>query len=199
MNVCEEEWAVPLIRDVPSSSSSSVAHSVCMFLSWEQFKYTRREERGATLRAETCPTVLRGSGSGVRTSGSGEWTQHVDCPHSCRQSMKFTSRLLTEPPAGSQGLGAASPMDWRSSGCWAPSPRTSQGEMEEQPNAGFHSVHFLSDLHVEPHLSSSLSSQELMTRLCFLLGEATSSTASSPMEDRREKKVFRYSYTPCCH
>ncbi|MEQ2288378.1 hypothetical protein AMECASPLE_021975 [Ameca splendens] len=27
-----------------------------------------------------------------------------------------------------------------------------------------------------------------MTRLCFLLGEATGSTASSPMEDRREKK-----------
>ncbi|XP_035991978.1 protein TANC1 [Fundulus heteroclitus] len=44
------------------------------------------------------------------------------------------------------------------------------------------------DLHVEPHLGSSLSTQELMTRLCFLLGEATGSTASSPMEDRREKK-----------
>uniref|UniRef100_A0A3B5KX80 Tetratricopeptide repeat, ankyrin repeat and coiled-coil containing 1a n=1 Tax=Xiphophorus couchianus TaxID=32473 RepID=A0A3B5KX80_9TELE len=45
------------------------------------------------------------------------------------------------------------------------------------------------DLQVEPHLGSSLSTQELMTRLCFLLGEATGSTASSPMEDRREKKV----------
>uniref|UniRef100_A0A1A8BZK0 Tetratricopeptide repeat, ankyrin repeat and coiled-coil containing 1 n=1 Tax=Nothobranchius kadleci TaxID=1051664 RepID=A0A1A8BZK0_NOTKA len=44
------------------------------------------------------------------------------------------------------------------------------------------------DLHVEPHRGSSLSTQELMTRLCFLLGEATTSTASSPMEDRREKK-----------
>ncbi|XP_043999503.1 protein TANC1-like [Gambusia affinis] len=44
------------------------------------------------------------------------------------------------------------------------------------------------DLRVEPHLGSSLSTQELMTRLCFLLGEATGSTASSPMEDRREKK-----------
>ncbi|XP_038123989.1 protein TANC1-like [Cyprinodon tularosa] len=44
------------------------------------------------------------------------------------------------------------------------------------------------DLHVEPHLGSSLSTQELMTRLCFLLGEAPGSTASSPMEDRREKK-----------
>ncbi|XP_017159086.1 protein TANC1-like [Poecilia reticulata] len=47
---------------------------------------------------------------------------------------------------------------------------------------------YLADLHVEPHLGSSLSTQELMTRLCFLLGEATGSTASSPMEDRREKK-----------
>lgn len=28
-----------------------------------------------------------------------------------------------------------------------------------------------------------------MTRLCFLLGEATAGTASSPMEDRKEKKV----------
>lgn len=28
-----------------------------------------------------------------------------------------------------------------------------------------------------------------MTRLCFLLGEVTPGTASSPMEDRREKKV----------
>lgn len=28
-----------------------------------------------------------------------------------------------------------------------------------------------------------------MTRLCFLLGEATAGTSSSPMEDRREKKV----------
>ncbi|XP_039983751.1 protein TANC1-like [Xiphias gladius] len=44
------------------------------------------------------------------------------------------------------------------------------------------------DLHVEPQLGSSLSTQELMTRLCFLLGEATPGTVSSPMEDRREKK-----------
>ncbi|GAA6219607.1 protein TANC1-like [Lates japonicus] len=44
------------------------------------------------------------------------------------------------------------------------------------------------DLHVEPQLGASLSTQELMTRLCFLLGEATPGTASSPMEDRREKK-----------
>lgn len=47
----------------------------------------------------------------------------------------------------------------------------------------------LPDLHVEPQLGSSLSTQELMTRLCFLLGEVTPGTASSPMEDRREKKV----------
>uniref|UniRef100_A0A3Q1IJC4 Tetratricopeptide repeat, ankyrin repeat and coiled-coil containing 1a n=1 Tax=Anabas testudineus TaxID=64144 RepID=A0A3Q1IJC4_ANATE len=46
----------------------------------------------------------------------------------------------------------------------------------------------LSDLHVEPQLGPSLSTQELMTRLCFLLGEATPGTASSPMEDRKEKK-----------
>uniref|UniRef100_A0AAQ5YQG3 Tetratricopeptide repeat, ankyrin repeat and coiled-coil containing 1a n=1 Tax=Amphiprion ocellaris TaxID=80972 RepID=A0AAQ5YQG3_AMPOC len=39
-----------------------------------------------------------------------------------------------------------------------------------------------------PPPGSSLSTQELMTRLCFLLGEATAGTASSPMEDRREKK-----------
>ncbi|KAL6112900.1 tanc1 [Pungitius sinensis] len=44
------------------------------------------------------------------------------------------------------------------------------------------------DLHVEPQLGSSLSTQELMTRLCLLLGEATPGTASSPMEDRRERK-----------
>uniref|UniRef100_A0A3B4EVM7 Protein TANC1-like n=1 Tax=Pundamilia nyererei TaxID=303518 RepID=A0A3B4EVM7_9CICH len=44
------------------------------------------------------------------------------------------------------------------------------------------------DLHVEPQPGSSLSNQELMTRLCFLLGETTPGTASSPMEDRREKK-----------
>ncbi|XP_067442060.1 protein TANC1-like [Thunnus thynnus] len=44
------------------------------------------------------------------------------------------------------------------------------------------------DLHVEPQPGSSLSTQELMTRLCFLLGEETPGTASSPMEDRREKK-----------
>lgn len=48
------------------------------------------------------------------------------------------------------------------------------------------------DLHVEPQPGSSLSTQELMTRLCFLLGEATPSTASSPMEDRREKKVGQH-------
>ncbi|XP_029353253.1 protein TANC1-like [Echeneis naucrates] len=44
------------------------------------------------------------------------------------------------------------------------------------------------DLHVEPQQGSSLSTQELMTRLCFLLGEATTGTASLPMEGRREKK-----------
>ncbi|XP_041839475.1 protein TANC1-like [Melanotaenia boesemani] len=54
------------------------------------------------------------------------------------------------------------------------------------------------DLHVEPHLGSSLSTQELMTRLCFLLGEATAGTASSPMEDRREKKGGSPSSTLTC-
>ncbi|XP_067352202.1 protein TANC1-like isoform X1 [Channa argus] len=44
------------------------------------------------------------------------------------------------------------------------------------------------DLHVESQLGSSLSTQELMTRLCFLLGEATPGTASSPMEEKKEKK-----------
>ncbi|KAF6732704.1 Protein TANC1 [Oryzias melastigma] len=55
------------------------------------------------------------------------------------------------------------------------------------------------DLHVEPHLGSSLSTQELMTRLCFLLGEATAGTSSSPMEDRREKKcdTFTQGGSPC--
>ncbi|XP_020794664.2 LOW QUALITY PROTEIN: protein TANC1-like [Boleophthalmus pectinirostris] len=43
------------------------------------------------------------------------------------------------------------------------------------------------DLHVAPQLGSSLSTQELMTRLCFLLGEA-SPGSRSPMEDRRERK-----------
>ncbi|KAK7913177.1 hypothetical protein WMY93_013388 [Mugilogobius chulae] len=43
------------------------------------------------------------------------------------------------------------------------------------------------DIHVAPQLGSSLSSQELMTRLCFLLGEA-SPGSRSPMEDRRERK-----------
>lgn len=31
-----------------------------------------------------------------------------------------------------------------------------------------------------------------MTRLCFLLGEASPGTASSPMEDRRDKKVGQH-------
>nr|XP_046247189.1 protein TANC1-like isoform X2 [Scatophagus argus] len=44
------------------------------------------------------------------------------------------------------------------------------------------------DFHVEPQLGSSFSTQELMTRLCFLLGDVTPGTDSSPMEDRREKK-----------
>ncbi|RVE74379.1 hypothetical protein OJAV_G00021360 [Oryzias javanicus] len=52
------------------------------------------------------------------------------------------------------------------------------------------------DLHVEPHLGSSLSTQELMTRLCFLLGEATAGTSSSPMEDRREKKCDTFTQAP---
>ncbi|TWW67874.1 Protein TANC1 [Takifugu flavidus] len=46
----------------------------------------------------------------------------------------------------------------------------------------------LLDFHVEPQLGSSLSTQELMTRLGFLLGDVTTGTASSPMEDRRDKK-----------
>uniref|UniRef100_A0A3P8U631 Tetratricopeptide repeat, ankyrin repeat and coiled-coil containing 1a n=1 Tax=Amphiprion percula TaxID=161767 RepID=A0A3P8U631_AMPPE len=49
-----------------------------------------------------------------------------------------------------------------------------------------------------PPPGSSLSTQELMTRLCFLLGEATAGTASSPMEDRREKKVESPSSTLTC-
>ncbi|XP_011488875.2 protein TANC1 isoform X2 [Oryzias latipes] len=54
------------------------------------------------------------------------------------------------------------------------------------------------DLRAEPHLGSSLSTQELMTRLCFLLGEATAGTSSSPMEDRREKKGGSPSSTLTC-
>lgn len=50
----------------------------------------------------------------------------------------------------------------------------------------------LTDLHVEPQPGSSLSTQELMTRLCFLLGDVTHGTDSTPMEDRREKKVGQH-------
>ncbi|XP_077478350.1 protein TANC1-like [Stigmatopora argus] len=47
----------------------------------------------------------------------------------------------------------------------------------------------LGELHAEPRPpGSSPSSQELMTRLCFLLGEGTPGQISSPMEDRKEKK-----------
>ncbi|KAM6979934.1 protein TANC1-like [Aplochiton taeniatus] len=44
------------------------------------------------------------------------------------------------------------------------------------------------DPHAEPPYGSSLSTQELMTRLGFLLGEGTLGAASSPMEDRGDKK-----------
>ncbi|XP_077569263.1 protein TANC1-like [Stigmatopora nigra] len=47
----------------------------------------------------------------------------------------------------------------------------------------------LGELHAEPRPpGSSPSSQELMTRLCFLLGKATPGQISSPMEERKEKK-----------
>lgn len=52
------------------------------------------------------------------------------------------------------------------------------------------------DLHVEPQQGSSLSSQELMTRLCFLLGDVTHGTDSTPMEDRSEKKVGQHIDSP---
>ncbi|CAB1415930.1 unnamed protein product [Pleuronectes platessa] len=62
-----------------------------------------------------------------------------------------------------------------------PAPKSTQGSSRFTARP----LHYL---HVEPRLGPSLSTQELMTRLCFLLGEATPGTASSPMEDRREKK-----------
>nr|XP_061796505.1 protein TANC1-like [Nerophis lumbriciformis] len=51
-----------------------------------------------------------------------------------------------------------------------------------------HSCAQFPDIHVEPLPGSSLSSQELMTRLCFLLGEATPRIISSPMEDSSDRK-----------
>uniref|UniRef100_A0A8C5H1Y6 Protein TANC1-like n=1 Tax=Gouania willdenowi TaxID=441366 RepID=A0A8C5H1Y6_GOUWI len=51
---------------------------------------------------------------------------------------------------------------------------------------------------LRPQPGSSFSSQELMTRLCFLLGEETIGSASAPMEDRREKKGGSPSSTLTC-
>ncbi|KAJ8003551.1 hypothetical protein DPEC_G00149520 [Dallia pectoralis] len=47
--------------------------------------------------------------------------------------------------------------------------------------------------------SSSFSTQELMTRLGFLLGEGTPALPSAPMEDRKEKKcnVYGQGASPC--
>ncbi|CAL9701468.1 unnamed protein product [Knipowitschia caucasica] len=53
------------------------------------------------------------------------------------------------------------------------------------------------DRHGAPQLGSSVSTQELMTRLCFLLGEVSPSSRS-PMEDRRERKGGSPSSTLTC-
>uniref|UniRef100_A0A4W5QKL4 Uncharacterized protein n=1 Tax=Hucho hucho TaxID=62062 RepID=A0A4W5QKL4_9TELE len=49
----------------------------------------------------------------------------------------------------------------------------------------------------EPSSSSSPATQELMTRLGFLLGEGIPGTARIPMEDKNEKKVFHFPGS-CC-
>lgn len=46
------------------------------------------------------------------------------------------------------------------------------------------------ELQAEKQPSSSPATQELMTRLGFLLGEGIPGTARIPMEDKNEKKVF---------
>uniref|UniRef100_A0AAY5KX57 Tetratricopeptide repeat, ankyrin repeat and coiled-coil containing 1a n=1 Tax=Esox lucius TaxID=8010 RepID=A0AAY5KX57_ESOLU len=56
------------------------------------------------------------------------------------------------------------------------------------------------ELHTELQpSSSSFSTQELMTRLGFLLGEGTPALPSAPMEDRKEKKcnVYGQAASPC--
>ncbi|KAL1021879.1 hypothetical protein UPYG_G00019230, partial [Umbra pygmaea] len=56
------------------------------------------------------------------------------------------------------------------------------------------------ELHAElPTSSSSFSTQELMTRLGFLLGEGTPASPSSPMEERTERKctVSGQAVSPC--
>ncbi|XP_029612404.1 protein TANC1-like isoform X1 [Salmo trutta] len=56
------------------------------------------------------------------------------------------------------------------------------------------------ELHAELQPSSStFSTQELMTRLGFLLGEGTPASPSTPMEDRREKKcnISGQAVSPC--
>lgn len=66
----------------------------------------------------------------------------------------------------------------------------------ERKNLSANVWHFLSplplssELQAEKQPGSSPATQELMTRLGFLLGEGIPGTARIPMDDKNEKKVF---------
>ncbi|XP_062303331.1 protein TANC1-like isoform X2 [Osmerus eperlanus] len=63
--------------------------------------------------------------------------------------------------------------------------------------AGNHDKACYKDLHAEPQLCCSVSTQELMTRLGFLLGEGNPASARRPMEDRRDKDLSPSSTLTC--
>ncbi|XP_069381771.1 protein TANC1-like [Paralichthys olivaceus] len=151
----------------------------------------KKSQRHSGVEVHNHSTLQRGSGTGRARRLQEHDSSYADSSVKLMRLTRGTSISLPSSPLLPRQTDMAS-----SQSCIKFQGRVKKLEYEEGSSSAREPLVFAScrgktdhrDLHVEPQLGSSLSTQELMTRLCFLLGEATPGPASSPMEDRREKK-----------
>ncbi|XP_024299777.1 protein TANC1-like isoform X2 [Oncorhynchus tshawytscha] len=175
------------------------------------FGRNRKEEK----RSRRDPAVVTDYHShSIQRRGAGAWVTHYQEPSHAHHPQPSRGRPRGKLAKGESISLPSSPLVHRQSyimpshmGIKSPGPYRKLEYVESPSFPGDAFVFALNnsktsqrELHAELQpSSSSFSTQELMTRLGFLLGEGTPASPSTPMEDRREKKcnISGQAVSPC--
>uniref|UniRef100_A0A8C7DX88 Tetratricopeptide repeat, ankyrin repeat and coiled-coil containing 1a n=1 Tax=Oncorhynchus kisutch TaxID=8019 RepID=A0A8C7DX88_ONCKI len=139
----------------------------------------------------------------IQRRGAGAWVTHYQEPSHAHHPQPSRGRPRGKLAKGESISLPSSPLVHRQSyimpshmGIKSPGPYRKLEYVESPSFPGDAFVFLHAEL--QPS-SSSFSTQELMTRLGFLLGEGTPASPSTPMEDRREKKcnISGQAVSPC--
>uniref|UniRef100_A0A8C8GJD3 Tetratricopeptide repeat, ankyrin repeat and coiled-coil containing 1a n=1 Tax=Oncorhynchus tshawytscha TaxID=74940 RepID=A0A8C8GJD3_ONCTS len=164
------------------------------------FGRNRKEEK----RSRRDPAVVTDYHShSIQRRGAGAWVTHYQEPSHAHHPQPSRGRPRGKLAKGESISLPSSPLVHRQSyimpshmGIKSPGPYRKLEYVESPSFPGDAFVFLHAEL--QPS-SSSFSTQELMTRLGFLLGEGTPASPSTPMEDRREKKcnISGQAVSPC--